>query len=161
MNPTTNPAARTTLNSAVNPNSYPNRDYRMKSTIQWDYEMSIGMVSLAINRICVHLFTKHGPAQVNIGGTEYITYNTDGTNSGYVFRKFVRNYAGQGRSDGDFAWPVMRLADVYLMYAEATNEASGPQADAIDLVNQVRRRGNLPALDCCKDSQQRLNSSMP
>ena len=46
MNPSSNPAARTTLNSAVNPNSYAGRDYRMKATIQWDYEMSIGMVSL-------------------------------------------------------------------------------------------------------------------
>jgi hypothetical protein len=63
-----------------------------------------------------------------------------------VFRKFVRNYPGQGRSDGDFAWPVMRLADVFLMYAEATNAVNGPQADAIGLVNQVRHRGNLPAL---------------
>ena len=81
-----------------------------------------------------------------INGVKYVSYNTDGSNSGYVFRKFVRNYAGQGRSDGDFAWPVMRLADVYLMYAEATNEVMGPQADAIDLVNKIRRRGNLPAL---------------
>jgi len=32
------------------------------------------------------------------------------------------------------------------MYAEATNEVSGPQADAIDLVNKVRHRGNLPVL---------------
>jgi hypothetical protein len=40
----------------------------------------------------------------------------------------------------------MRLADVYLMYAEATNEIMGPQADAIDLVNKVRFRANLPPL---------------
>ena len=46
LNPTTNATARTTLNSAVNPNSYANRDYRMKSTIMWDYEMSIGLTSL-------------------------------------------------------------------------------------------------------------------
>jgi len=64
----------------------------------------------------------------------------------------VRNYAGQGRSDGDMAWPVIRLADVYLMYAEATNEVSGPQADAIDLVNKVRHRGNLPPLAAAKTS---------
>ena len=44
----------------------------------------------------------------------------------------------------------MRLADVYLMYAEATNEVSGPQADAIEAVNKVRRRGNLPALAASK-----------
>src|SRR5687768_16646499 len=32
------------------------------------------------------------------------------------------------------------------MYAEAINEVSGPQADAIDLVNKSRPRGALPAL---------------
>jgi len=44
----------------------------------------------------------------------------------------------------------MRLADVYLMYAEATNEINGPQADAIELVNKVRHRGNLPPLKADK-----------
>ena len=149
MNPATNPAARTTLNSAVNPQSYANRDYRMKATIQWDYEMSLGMVSLASTGMCPFIYQTWA-GQVTIDGVKYTTYNTDGTNSGYVFRKFVRNYAGQGRSEGDFAWPVMRLADVFLMYAEATNEAVGPQADAIDLVNKVRHRGNLPPLDATK-----------
>ena len=148
MNPTvpaTGNVARTTLNSAVNPNSYANRDYRMKSTIEWDYEVSIGSAS-QVSTGFVPFIYQTWAGTVNIGGVNYITYNTDGCNSGYVFRKFVRNYTGQGRSDGDFAWPVVRLADVYLMYAEATNEVSGPQADAIDLVNKVRHRANLPAL---------------
>ena len=149
MNPTTNPAARTALNSAVNPQSYANRDYRMKATIQWDYEMSVGMVSLQSTGMVPFIYQTWA-GQVTIDGIKYTTYNTDGTNSGYVFRKFVRNYAGQGRSEGDFAWPVMRLADVFLMYAEATNEANGPQVDAIDLVNKIRRRGNLPPLDASK-----------
>jgi len=149
MNPTTDPTARTAPNSAVNPDSYRNRDYRMKSTIEWDYEMSIGMASLKSTGFVPFIY-KTWAGHVTIDGTPYITYNTDGCNSGYVFRKFVRNYAGQGRSDGDYAWPVMRLADVYLMYAEATNEVNGPQMDAIDLVNKVRHRGNLPALDPSK-----------
>jgi hypothetical protein len=117
----------------------------MKSTIQWDYEMSIGMASLTSTGFCPFIYSTWA-GTVTIDGVKYITYNTDGSNSGYVFRKFVRNYAGQGRSDGDFAWPVVRLADVFLMYAEATNEVAGPQADAIDLVNKIRRRGNLPPL---------------
>jgi starch-binding outer membrane protein, SusD/RagB family len=145
MNPTTTPTARTAPNSAVNPQSYANRDYRMKSTIQWDYEMSLGMISLKSTGMCPFIYTSWA-SNVTIGGVPYITYNTDGSNTGYVFRKFVRNYAGQGRSDGDFSWPVMRLADVYLMYAEASNEVSGPQPDAINLVNAIRRRGNLPPL---------------
>jgi starch-binding outer membrane protein, SusD/RagB family len=149
MNPTTNATARTTLNSAVNPQSYLNRDYRMKATMQWDYETSIGMVSLASTGFTPFIYQTWA-AKVVINGVTYTTYNTDGSNSGYVFRKFVRNYAGQGRSEGDYAWPVVRLADVYLMYAEATNEVSGPQPDAIALVNQIRRRGNLPALGASK-----------
>src|SRR5215218_1351036 len=149
MNPTTNANARKALNSALNPASYANRDYRMKATIQWDYEMSIGMASLRSTGYVPFVYQKWA-GKDTINGIEYITYNTDGTNSGYVFRKFVRNYAGQGRSDGDFAWPVVRLADVYLMYAEATNEVSGPQQDAIDLVNKIRRRGNLPPLQIDK-----------
>jgi hypothetical protein len=143
--PATNNVARTTLNSAVNPQSYANRDYRMKSSIMWDYEMSIGMASLKSTGWVPFIYTTWAQ-KVKIDGVEYTTYNTDGTNSGYVFRKFLRNYAGQGRSDGDFGWPVMRLADVYLMYAEATNEIGGPAADAIQLVNKIRRRGNLPPL---------------
>jgi hypothetical protein len=149
LNPTTVADARTRVNSAVNPASYANRDYRCKSTIEWDYEMSLGMVSLASTGMCPFIYKTWG-ANVTIGGVNYITYNTDGSNSGYVFRKFVRNYAGQGRSDGDFAWPVIRLADVYLMYAEASNEVSGPLPDAIDLVNKVRHRGNLPPLSAAK-----------
>ncbi|MEO5684639.1 MAG: RagB/SusD family nutrient uptake outer membrane protein [Chitinophagaceae bacterium] len=152
MNPTV-PAsgnvARTALNSAVNPNSYLNRDYRMKSSIQWDFEQSVGMASLASTGNVPFIYQTWA-GTVNIAGVNYITYNTDGCNSGYVFRKFLRNYAGQGRSDGDFAWPIVRLADVYLMYAEATNEVSGPLADAIALVNSIRRRGNLPALAATK-----------
>jgi hypothetical protein len=131
------------------PNSYRNRDYRMKSTIMWDYETIVGLNSLKSTGMVPYIY-KTWNAPITIGGVQYTTYNTDGTNSGYVFRKFVRNYAGQGRSDGDYNFPVMRLADVFLMYAEATNFLSGPQADAIALVNRIRRRGNLPALKADK-----------
>ena len=155
MNPTTTPTARTTLNSAVNPNSYANRDYRMKSTIMWDYEVCIGLTSLKSTGFAPFIYNSWA-ANVTIGGVNYITYNTDGSDSGYVFRKFVRNYEGLGRSEGDYAFPVMRLADVYLMYAEATNEVSGPQADAIALVNKIRARGALPALQAAKYASKQL-----
>jgi starch-binding outer membrane protein, SusD/RagB family len=143
--PGANQVNRTRPGYAVNPESYANRDYRMKASIMWDFEMSVGMTSLRSTGFVPYIYLTWN-APVTINGVQYITYNTDGTNSGYVYRKFLRNYAGQGRSEGDFAWPVMRLADVYLMYAEATNEVSGPQADAIALVNKIRHRGNLPAL---------------
>ncbi|GAB3172920.1 RagB/SusD family nutrient uptake outer membrane protein [Telluribacter humicola] len=145
MNPAT-AGARTKPNSAVNPQSYRNRDYRMKASIMWDYEKSVGMISLQPTGWVPFIY-KTWNQPVTIDGVRYTTYNTDGSNSGYVFRKFLRNYAGQGRSDGNYNFPVMRLADVYLMYAEATNAIKGPQADAIELINKIRHRGNLPPLD--------------
>lgn len=144
MNPAT-AGARTKLNSAVNPESYANRDYRMKASIMWDYEMSIGLTSLKSTGYTPFIYKTWNQA-VTINGVKYTSYNTDAAVYGYVFRKFLRNYGGLGRSEGDYAWPVMRLADVYLMYAEATNEINGPQADAIALVNKIRYRGKLPAL---------------
>jgi hypothetical protein len=137
--------ARTAPNSTLNPASYANRDYRMKSSIMWDYEMSIGLISLKSTGFMPFIY-KTWNAAITINGVPYTTYNTDASVYGYVFRKFLRNYAGLGRSEGDYSYPVMRLADVYLMYAEATNELNGPQVDAIDLLNKIRKRGNLPAL---------------
>ena len=150
LNPEKVADARTRTNAALNPASYANRDYRMKSTMLWENELIMSMSSLQPTGLVPLVFKTWG-SKVTVNGIDYLaSYNTDGTNTGYVFRKFIRNYAGQGRSDGDFAWPVIRLADVYLMYAEATNEISGPLPDAIDLVNRVRRRGNLPALAASK-----------
>jgi starch-binding outer membrane protein, SusD/RagB family len=43
--------------------------------------------------------------------------------------------------DSDINFPVLRFADVLLMYAEAINEANGgPNAVAYDALNRVRRR---------------------
>lgn len=42
---------------------------------------------------------------------------------------------------GGTNWPLLRYADVLLMFAEAENEInSGPTADAYNAINQVRRR---------------------
>ncbi len=139
------PNARTAVNSALNPRSYADRDYRMKSSIMWDYEVSVGMAALKSTGWCPFIY-KTWDQFINIDGVQYKTYNTDGCNSGYVLRKFLRNTPGIGRSDGPYNFPVMRLADVYLMYAEATNAVNGPQGDAVELVNRVRHRGNLPPL---------------
>ena len=144
-------------NGAINPESYKNRDFRMKSTILWNYEMireTKDFVSEGTTDIFHPFVYKKWNAKETINGTQYITYNGS-CNTGHVFRKFVRDYEGETlhRSWGDYAWPIMRLADVYLMYAEAVNEAEGvPTEDAIDKVNKVRHRGNLPPLTSDKTS---------
>jgi hypothetical protein len=41
---------------------------------------------------------------------------------------------------------LLRLADVYLMYAEVINELNGDRATAVEYINKVRRRANMKDL---------------
>ncbi|HEU4789664.1 MAG TPA: RagB/SusD family nutrient uptake outer membrane protein [Flavobacterium sp.] len=57
-----------------------------------------------------------------------------------LFKKFLdlTNLATPANVAINF--PVIRYADILLSFAEATNEQSGPTAEALEAVNQVRRR---------------------
>lgn len=65
----------------------------------------------------------------------------------YAWRKFVETgakYTLAANMPQNF--PLIRLADVKLMFAEAQNEASGPDASVYAEVNSVRARAGLPGL---------------
>lgn len=49
-----------------------------------------------------------------------------------------------GRTDNN--WPVLRYSDVLLMLAESINEATGPDAESLGYLNQVRKRAGLAEL---------------
>ncbi|WP_281323348.1 RagB/SusD family nutrient uptake outer membrane protein [Flavobacterium aestivum] len=57
-----------------------------------------------------------------------------------IFSKYLdlTNLATPGNVAINF--PLIRYADILLSFAEATNEQSGPTAEALEAVNQVRRR---------------------
>lgn len=42
-----------------------------------------------------------------------------------------------------YPWPVIRLANLYLLYAEALNEAQGPSAEVYEYLDLVRERAGL------------------
>lgn len=79
-------------------------------------------------------------------------------NAGFSTSYMVKKYWPIGVNSVDQQWagfyyrtPHMRLADVYLIYAEAVNEAYGPTGTApgasltaIDAVNMVRLRAGMP-----------------
>ena len=46
-----------------------------------------------------------------------------------------------------YSWPVIRLADLYLMYAEAYNEVHGPHAEVYQYLNLVRERAGLEPVE--------------
>jgi hypothetical protein len=63
---------------------------------------------------------------------------------GYAITKF-KNVTSDGKPGSNLTWvdtdfPMFRLADVYLMYAEALLRSGGSRADALNYVNLVRRR---------------------
>jgi starch-binding outer membrane protein, SusD/RagB family len=93
------------------------------------------------------------------------TFFTDGQNlsiddinvfaDGYAYPKFVNYSIINGEkvngSDGNFCdtdFPMFRLADVYLMYAEAIirGGAGGSEGDAINYVNELRTRAGVPVI---------------
>ena len=48
---------------------------------------------------------------------------------------------------GSLAWPVIRYADILLMYVEALNEYDPTNADILKYWNEVRSRAGVPAIE--------------
>lgn len=68
--------------------------------------------------------------------------------TGYLLRKFCLESVSATTNGNNYAiWPYMRLADLYLMYAEALNEAQGPKPDCFTYLDKVRARAGMPDVD--------------
>lgn len=71
--------------------------------------------------------------------------------TGYWPKKLVNfnNVIGDGTTYTiqNYPWPIIRLANLYLLYAEAENEANGPSAEVYKYVNLVRERAGLPTVE--------------
>lgn len=93
--------------------------------------------------------------QMYTGGTD-ITVNTAGgitadriTPTGYYLKKFTNeafNPNGDPNSRSGYNWPLIRYAEILLNYAEARNEATGPDATVYEAIDQVRQRATMPKL---------------
>lgn len=73
----------------------------------------------------------------------------DVSNTGYYFKKKLNNLAPEGGAQSGQNYVYYRFAEVLLGYAEAQNEAVGPDASVYEAVNRIRERAstNLPPLD--------------
>lgn len=68
--------------------------------------------------------------------------------TGYALKKLVHQ-----DTEGDaynkaitYPWPMMRLSELYLNYAEALNEFSGPSTEVYEALNQIRERAGIPTI---------------
>ncbi|MCL3779426.1 RagB/SusD family nutrient uptake outer membrane protein [Prolixibacteraceae bacterium JC049] len=67
-------------------------------------------------------------------------------NSKITFRKYIPDVASKFTDRSAINHPLMRYADVLLLYAEVLNE-TGSTGDAIGYINQVRdKHGDMPAM---------------
>jgi hypothetical protein len=86
-------------------------------------------------------------AELWIGGRERLTQSQWACASGYNLRKFMLDNDAATSRASIIQYPYLRLAEIYLTYAEATNEFNnGPTADAYKYVNLVRNRVGLSDL---------------
>jgi hypothetical protein len=80
-----------------------------------------------------------------------------GSVTGYYIKKYVHFQNTQGATVSDYTitqypWPVMRLAQLYLWYAEALNETAGPTTDVHHYINLVRERAGLQTVQYSWDN---------
>ncbi len=80
---------------------------------------------------------------------------SDYCKTGYLIAKIINPNANPSTGAGYTrkAWLYMRLAEIYLNYAEAINEAEGP-AKAYLYVNKIRSRAGIPDLPAGLDKDQ-------
>ncbi len=73
----------------------------------------------------------------------------------YLFyRKYVTDFVRGEKINLYKNWYVFRYAEVLLMYAEAKNEASGPDPAIYDALDAIRSRAGLPAVNRARYSDQ-------
>lgn len=72
---------------------------------------------------------------------------TDVGDSGYYQKKKLNPDKAPANDASGQNYIFYRYAEVLLNYAEAKNEASGPDATVYDAINKIRSRSKLPALE--------------
>jgi starch-binding outer membrane protein, SusD/RagB family len=119
-------------------------------------------------RLAMDLITNQSPCTGYTGGLAQIYFSVSGgvttysellnqsylgiTRTGYYMRKFWYNNSTKNQVSSILSDPLCRLAECYLNYAEASNEAYGPTTigvsgatiSALDAINTVRTRVGMP-----------------
>ncbi len=115
-------------------NPYANREKRFYQSIIYDESVWLGAT----------MIMKQGVGSLN--ATD-LNNSSISTRTGYYVIKGVNpKYAGAQDNGNSANWIIYRYAEILLGYAEARNEATGPDQSVYDAVNAVRNRSDLPDL---------------
>ncbi|MFZ4262512.1 RagB/SusD family nutrient uptake outer membrane protein [Sphingobacterium sp. HJSM2_6] len=114
-------------------NPYRNRDPRFYATV-WYNNAYYGEINGKPHYI-----------QTYLGGADGISSIMQRTGNGYYLRKF-RDPKQLDPNTGTSRFKKYRLAELFLNYAEAANEAEGPSIEVYNAVNAIRNRAKMPDL---------------
>ena len=86
-------------------------------------------------------------ADFKLGGISGFINQRNFSQTGYLPKKLVhwRDFIANDQvfDPNDYPFPVYRLADLYLLYAECLNEAQGPSAEVYQYVDLIRARSGM------------------
>jgi hypothetical protein len=119
--------------SGYNPNNpFVNRDPRLSMTV-------------LANNTAFSVNDKAGTIETFVGGIDGSGSYPNATHTGYYLQKFIMPYAvWDGRSvNVTRTWILFRIAEMYLNYAEARNEAVGPDVEVYNALKALRFRAGF------------------
>lgn len=129
---------------------YDQRDPRLSSTVIAPYSTYLGW-NRNQARLMTFIFAQNEKGNVvAVNENNGFMRNNRGGWETYFWRKFVPeadwNGAITNRAHTPVNFPIIRLADVYLMLAECYNE-TGNSAKAVEYINKVRARAGIALLN--------------
>jgi len=91
------------------------------------------------------------PTVIKNRSAEAQGYKVEGAHisTGYYVKKLVPTEIAAGTSyttPRRYSMPIIRLADLYLLYAEALNEMSGPSETVYGYIDSIRIRAGIPPI---------------
>lgn len=120
------------------------REPRFYADLGFDGGIWYGQGNYDDNGDLFYVAAKNGQAASKIVENAYST-------TGYWPKKVVnyQNIIGEGNTYTvtEYPWPVIRLAGLYLLYAEALNEAQGPGPEVYKYIDTVRARAGIPSVE--------------
>ncbi len=117
-----------------------NREARFYASLMFESSMHYGAGILS-DASMNHFGTRAGTGFNGIG-------RLSGPVTGYLVEKVISRLTGYAPGATSvtyyrYTFPIIRLADLYLMYAEALNESQGPVDEVFEYVDLVRQRSGL------------------
>ncbi|MCX6321112.1 MAG: RagB/SusD family nutrient uptake outer membrane protein [Bacteroidia bacterium] len=145
LNTAADQAAATAAGHYNEQDPYANRDPRLATDIITNQSPCQGWTS---NKAQIYYSVAAGAVTYS----ELLQQNYLGiTKTGYYLRKFWFDNSTKNQVSSIFSDPLFRLAELYLDYAEAANEAYGPNTPApgatltaVQAINAVRTRAGMP-----------------